>query len=336
MNHETTPTHEALEAPKFHRKRRASRCHSFHRNISRTLSACFLSICLLPSAVSAGQLFTTNGVNVRSGPSSDSSIYFAVPEGTAVTQTGQTGNWTAVNIDGVQGYIYNSYLSKNSADSTSSITENSYINSTEVNLRKKDNSHCKTLAVLTMNEPVSVLSVKGNWSRIRRENGQEGYVYSLYLGDNKSDCSNLETQSMVLSREDSINAFRSAAISYAEGRVGDIYSQELRDTDGYADCSSLVRDAFQNAANVFIGNTTSAQADTMNSYFYSIDEITDATPGDLLYHLSDEHHTGIYLGNGQVLHASQHAGTVKISSYDTDSSYWEYGCNAAAYCYDAE
>ena len=72
----------------------------------------------------------------------------------------------------------------------------------------------------------------------------------------------------------------------------------------------------------------------MNGYFYSIGKITDATPGDLVYHLSGDNHTGIYLGNGQVLHASQKAGSVTISSYDSGSVYWEYGCNAAAYCYE--
>lgn len=352
MNYETAPTHSAPEAPRYHRKRRAPRCRFARRHISQALSVCFLSLCLLPSAVSADQLFTTDGVNVRSGPSSDSSIYFAVPAGTEVTRTGQTGNWIAVNIDGVQGYIYNSYLSGNTSDSgspsdssvsesdspsdrSSSASGDSYINSTEVNLRKKSNSHCKVLAVLAVNEPVSVLSVDGNWSRIRRENGQEGYVYSIYLGDNKPENSDSGSQSTVLSREDCIESFRSAAISYAEGRLGDTYSQEFRDSDGYADCSSLVRDAFRHAAGVSIGDTTYTQADTMDHYFYSVSQITDAAPGDLLYHLSGEHHTGIYLGNGQVLHASQKAGTVKISSYGSDSSYWEYGCNAAAYCYDA-
>lgn len=341
MNYETAPTHTTPETPRYHRKRRAPRCRFTHRHISRVLSVCFLSICLLPSVVSADQLFTTDGVNVRSGPSSDSSIYFAVPAGTEVTKTGQTGNWIAVNIDGVQGYIYSSYLSGNVSDSenvsdcSSSESGDSYINSTEVNLRKKSNSHCRVLSVLTVNEPVSILSTEGNWSRVRRENGQEGYVYSIYLGDNKPDSSSFGSQSTVLSREDCIDSFRSAAISYAESRLGDTYSQEFRDSDGYADCSSLVRDAFQHAAGVSIGDTTFTQSDVMDNYFYSINQITDATPGDLLYHLSGEHHTGIYLGNGQVLHASQKAGIVKISSYDTDSSYWEYGCNAAAYCYDA-
>ena len=80
MNYETAPTHSAPEAPRYHRKRRAPRCRFARRHISRALSVCFLSLCLLPSAVSADQLFTTDGVNVRSGPSSDSSISFAVPD----------------------------------------------------------------------------------------------------------------------------------------------------------------------------------------------------------------------------------------------------------------
>ena len=40
----------------------------------------------------------------------------------------------------------------------------------------------------------------------------------------------------------------------------------------------------------------------------------------------------IYLGNGKVLHASQTAGKVKISTFSSSSRYWDTGCNAAGYC----
>ena len=40
----------------------------------------------------------------------------------------------------------------------------------------------------------------------------------------------------------------------------------------------------------------------------------------------------IYLGNGKVLHASQTAGKVKISTFISSSRYWDTGCNAAGYC----
>lgn len=331
MNHVTTLTRQ---------RRYAHRRHSARRALGKALSLCLLSLCLLPSGVSASQLYTTDGVHIRSQPSADSSISSTVPAGTAVTKTGQSGNWIAVTVDGVSGYIYKDYLSDAptettvSADSSATAADSStYINSTEVNLRAEANSHCNVLQVLTQGETVSLLSTEGNWTKIRRQNGEEGYVYSIYLGENAPSESD-STAAATLSREESIDAFRSDAISYAESCLGDTYSQALRDSDGYADCSSLVRDAYQSASGVFIGNTTCAQADTMQDYFYSISAITDASPGDLLYHLSDENHTGIYLGNGKVLHASQRAGTVKISYFDSSSTYWEYGCNAASYCYD--
>lgn len=349
MNHVTAHTRQAAGPAQASRRRHALKIRAARRNMGRIVSACLAACCLfsvhlLSSAGSAGQFYTTDGVNVRSQPSSESSVYFAIPAGTAVARTGQSGNWIAVNVDGVDGYIYKDYLSENpdsayeaSADTGETAdADHSFINSTEVNLRAEANSHCSVLAVLDVNETVAVLSTEGNWTRILRQNGQEGYVYSIYLGDNKPAAEESEEADVQISREDCIDKFRSLAISYAEGRIGDTYSQELRDTDGYADCSSLVRDSFLSASGILIGNTTTDQADTMSGYFYDVNKITDAAPGDLLYHLSGDHHAGIYLGSGQVLHASQNAGTVKISSYSDESSYWEYGCNAAAYCFDAQ
>ena len=362
MNHDTTPKRLSMKG-----------------RIARTVSLCLLSLSLLPAGVSAQELYTTDGVHVRSQPDADSAICLTAQMGTPVTVTGQKGNWTAVCVNGINGYIYKDYLSDqllspeeasevhsdstNGSSTTDSVShtdassgsvivsgtssaetagQSDYINSTEVNLRAEANSHCVVLTVLTQGETVQILGQEGNWTRIARSDGSQGYVYTIYLGDNKpadtsgaTDSSD-SAENVSLSREDAIDAFRSDAISYAEGRLGDTYSQSLRDTDGYADCSSLVRDAYENAAGVFIGNATSSQADMMNRYFYDIGSVTDAVPGDLLYHLSDERHTGIYLGDGQVLHASQNAGIVKISTYDSGGSYWEYGCNAAAYCYESQ
>lgn len=333
-----------------------------HRQIRKAVSLCLLSLCLLPAGASAAEQYTTDGVHVRTGPNASSAICLTAEMGTAVTVTGQEGNWVQVSVHGQNGYIYKDYLSdtllspeeaaaksvpasggsSDDADDITSVDDTAFaadqINSTEVNLRAKANGHCGILAVLEQGETVRILGQDGNWTHIARSDGSEGYAYTIYLGDNKptaqTDTASADSGEAP-SREDAIDAFRTDAISYAEGRLGDTYSQSLRDTEGYADCSSLVRDAYESAVGVFIGNDTSSQADVMNDYFYSIGSITDAAPGDLLYHLSGDRHTGIYLGGGQVLHASQNAGTVKISSYDSSSSYWEYGCNAAAYCYDS-
>ena len=295
---------------------------------------CILSLTVFPANVSARELYTTDGVNLRSEPNSSSQAYFAVVAGTAVTETGQSGNWIQVNVNGTTGYIYKDYLSEQyspetTSNESSSASETTYINSTEVNLRKKANDHCKVKAVLNTGDSVTILGQNGNWTKVQTASGQRGYVYSIYLGEKKNN-----PEPKQPSKSEVISNYRSDAISYGENHLGDLYSQSLRNTEGYADCSSLVRDAFQTATGKFIGDTTVTQSDTMSNYLYSIKKITDATPGGLVYHLSSDNHVGIYLGNGRVLHASQSAGTVKISTYDNSNSFWEYGCNAAAYCYD--
>lgn len=63
--------------------------------------------------------------------------------------------------------------------------------------------------------------------------------------------------------------YRSRAISYAHTRLGNKYSQARRDQKGYADCSSLVRDAYKSATGKYIGNTTYEQLELMHSYLYS-------------------------------------------------------------------
>ncbi|MBR5047233.1 MAG: C40 family peptidase, partial [Eubacterium sp.] len=151
--------------------------------------------------------------------------------------------------------------------------------------------------------------------------GTFGYVFSKYIGNK-------------ITREDQIERWKDAAVRFCDKNLGAKYSQDMRDSEGYFDCSSLMRDAFKDATGIFIGDTTESQSDYMSEYMYKINDIYDADYGDILYHLSGDNHCGIYLGSGQVLNASQTAGEVIVKTYDGSSSYWEYGCKAAAYCYD--
>ena len=93
-----------------------------------------------------------------------------------------------------------------------------------------------------------------------------------------------------------------------------------------------MRDAYKSASGKYIGNTTYEQLELMHTYLYSISSVRQATVGDLVFHQNGSNHVGIYLGNGKVLHASQTAGKVKISTFSSSSRYWDTGCNAAGYC----
>lgn len=71
------------------------------------------SFLMLPTTfVHAQRLYTTDGVNVRAKPNGSSKILTSVSAGTPVTRTGSKGNWIAVKVDGVRGYIYKTYLKR--------------------------------------------------------------------------------------------------------------------------------------------------------------------------------------------------------------------------------
>ena len=65
----------------------------------------------------------------------------SVSAGTSVTKTGRSGNWIAVRVNGIKGYIYKSYLSGSKNTSTATVSKStSYravITASSVNLRAK-------------------------------------------------------------------------------------------------------------------------------------------------------------------------------------------------------
>ncbi|MCD8103548.1 MAG: SH3 domain-containing protein [Lachnospiraceae bacterium] len=89
---------------------------------SSTVSSSDVISAELGSAVSYGTsytYYTTAQVNLRSQPSTDSSVLSGLSSGTAVTVTGETDNWYIVSVDGTTGYISKAYVSSTQQSSSS-------------------------------------------------------------------------------------------------------------------------------------------------------------------------------------------------------------------------
>lgn len=301
------------------------------KNHKAILFSLLLFLMLPTTFVHAQRLYTTDGVNVRAKPNGSSKILTSVSAGTPVTRTGSKGNWIAVKVDGVRGYIYKTYLKRSKKASASSANSTSYravITASSVNMRAKPSFSGRIKGSLSAGQSVTVCTTKGAWKKVKTSAGKKGYVYGIYVGKRYTPAKKAAKTSPTASTGN----YRSRAISYAHTRLGNKYSQARRDQKGYADCSSLVRDAYKSATDKYIGNTTYEQLELMHSYLYSVSSVHNVTVGDLVFHRGGSNHVGIYLGNGKVLHASQTAGKVKISTFSRSSTYWDTGCNAAAYC----
>jgi cell wall-associated NlpC family hydrolase len=84
---------------------------------------------------------------------------------------------------------------------------------------------------------------------------------------------------------------------------------------GGFDCSGLTQYAFQ-AAGIALPHSSRAQS-TMGTPI----ALADLQPGDLVFFYSPVSHVGIYIGNGQMVHASTSGEPVKTASVDSMPSY---------------
>ncbi|MFG2940672.1 NlpC/P60 family protein [Streptomyces sp. NPDC048282] len=100
-----------------------------------------------------------------------------------------------------------------------------------------------------------------------------------------------------------------AAVSYAYAKLGSPYVWGATGPDSF-DCSGLAQAAYRSAG-VSIPRTTYAQINAGRRVSRS-----ELQPGDLVFFYSGISHVGIYIGNGQMIHAPNPSAPVRIAPID--------------------
>lgn len=107
---------------------------------------------------------------------------------------------------------------------------------------------------------------------------------------------------------------RSAIVNYALQFVGNAYVWGGTDPNTGADCSGYIQYVYKHAAGVKLDRTTRQQV-----YNGKMIHALEMRPGDLMFYgesLSTIHHVTMYIGNGQVVHASDSKSGIKISPWN--------------------
>jgi cell wall-associated NlpC family hydrolase len=100
-----------------------------------------------------------------------------------------------------------------------------------------------------------------------------------------------------------------AAVSYAYSKLGSPYVWGATGPDAF-DCSGLVQAAYRSAG-VSLPRTTYAQIGAGRRVSRS-----ELLPGDLVFFYSGVSHVGIYVGNGQMVHAPNPSAPVRVAPID--------------------
>ena len=259
------------------------------------------------------------GLNLRKGPSTSYAVIKTLSKGTEVTVISSSNGWSKVSVGGVSGYVSSDYLSSTKPSTGSSSSNESTSNSTStmyttdrLNLRKGAGTSYSVITTLDKGIAVTVHSSSNGWSKVS-VNGMTGYVSSSYLSSTKPSNSSSSTDSSTSSKVDKV-------LNFASQQLGKPYVWGAQGPNSF-DCSGLTYYVYKNAAGITLPRTSVEQS----KYGTTVSK-SNLKAGDLIFFDTSGpndggvSHVGIYVGNGQMIHAS--SSQKKIVKVSVETSYW--------------
>ena len=213
-----------------------------------------------------------------------------------------------------------------SSDTKYSQTSTKYINVSSAYVRSKPSKDGEIVMSLIKNTDVTVTGENGDWYKIKFNN-YEGYIFKELLSDSKleetnrstvdryseTNTSNEETES-----ESQTSALGEQIVAYAKQYLGCPYVYGAAGSSSF-DCSGFTMYVYKHFGYEL---SHSATAQSKKGTYVAKE---DLMPGDLVFFLDYETmdgigHCGIYIGDGNFIHASSGSGyCVKVSTLTSGS-----------------
>ena len=292
-----------------------------------------------------------NYVNVRSIPSEDGEVVGKLYDNSVGDFLGEENGWYKIESGNCIGYVKAEYcvtgeaadeMAKEVGRRTATVTTQT------LNVRKEPNTESSILGQVPMGEELTVTDEAGGWVQIKIEEGY-GYVSEEYvtLSIEFVKAESIEEEKARLKKEEeerqaALEASRkakeaaaqaateeaaqvqvaAAAVStsnsdlgqqvadFAVQFVGNPYVYGGTSLTNGADCSGFTLAVYANFG-VSLPHSSAAQ----NKKGTNVGSISNAIPGDIVYYSG---HVGIYIGNGQIVHASTPRTGIVISNANYD------------------
>ena len=202
-----------------------------------------------------------------------------------------------------------------------------YVNSTTVNVRQEANTSSTIVTTVALNTEVQVYSEENGWSKVK-VNNVEGYISSSLLSNSKQETSRSQSTSRrTSSTKTSKNTTSqttaqtttvpssgngSSIVATAKQYLGSKYTYGGSSPSTGFDCSGFTSYVFKQHG-ISLNRTAAAQYS--NGVAVSR---ANLQPGDLvMFGKSGINHVAIYIGGGQIIHASTPSTGVRIDSLST-------------------
>ena len=125
-------------------------------------------------------IVTATSLNVRSGPSTDSSFLFSIKKNDKVTILKSENGWYKISTaNGHEGWASSEYISTNTSD-TNQQSNKKVVNVDNLNMRNGASTSYRVIMKLNKGTVIEIISESNGWTKIKHD-GRVGFVASKYL-----------------------------------------------------------------------------------------------------------------------------------------------------------
>ncbi len=263
---------------------------------------------------------------IKETPDMSSATLSPIAQGTGVTRIGIGDTWSKIRTEsGIEGYVLTSSISDEVV--WIPIDRQVWVDADSLSLRSEASTDCEVLATLSHNTRLRAISVSDKWYEVVTDSGLTGFVYISYTtqiapptptpvprstssGGSKS--SGGSGSSGGGSTPNITGANGSSIVSICQSMLGVPYVW-AGETGSGVDCSGLVVYAYRQ-----IGISVPHQSESIKTCGYGVSR-DNIQLGDVICWDTGGGacgHVGIYVGGGQVIHASNTRGEVCYGSLD--------------------
>ena len=284
--------------------------------------------------ITLGEYKISEDTKLKLIPSINATDVIELKTDETVTVTEIINGWACVETQTTRGWLRKDKLKKDEPVKEQPAEEQptqevqiktKYINSTTVNVRQEANTTSSIVTTVPVNTEVQVYSEENGWSKVK-VNNVEGYISSSLLSDNKQETSRAQKstrKSSSTKNKTSKKATNTTANVPASGNGSSIVAT-ARKYLGYKyvyggsspstgfDCSGFTSYVFKQHG-ISLNRTAAGQYSNGVAVSRS-----NLQPGDLvMFGKSRINHVAIYIGGGQIIHASTPSTGVRIDSLST-------------------
>lgn len=249
-------------------------------------------------------------LNVRSQADENSDIVGKMPKNSGCEIIEDDNGWYKIKSGQVEGYVKAEYLLTGDAANTLAqqiVTTVAAVTTQTLYVREQPNTDCTILALMPQGEELEVLEDDGDWYKVDLD-GDAGYVSKDYVSVSQ-ELPKAMTMTEIKYGQ-GVSNVRVDLVNYAEQFVGNRYVWGGTSLTHGADCSGFVLSVYAKYG-ISLPHHAASQATHGTKISAS-----EARPGDLFFYGSGKSisHVGIYIGNGQIVHASSPRTGIKISN----------------------